>query len=319
MILSPTVSFEEKALAIYDYQYTLNPIYKQFINIVRYNGFKPEFVSEIPFLPIELFKTNEIKTDLWSEVITFQSSGTSGMKRSHHLIRDPLWYLQNTASIWHKHFGSLNKYCFVSLLPNYHDNPASSLLYMVDEFTKSGIPAQQHFYRYDYTSLHVHLNQLMTEGKKVVLFGVSFALLEYVRHFHHEMAANLIVVETGGMKKHGKELTRSALHQALADGFEKARVVSEYGMTECLSQMYCLNGSGFIPNDRMRICITEPSDPGVPVTNGQRGRINIVDLANLDTISFIATDDLGQSDEQGLINILGRLDNSDLRGCNYLL
>lgn len=318
-ISNSDLSFEDKALLVYRYQYQNNPSYRQFVDLVRYNDFEPHHVEEIPFFPISLFKEVSIKSGAWDSELTFTSSGTTQMTRSQHHVKDGQWYLKNAEHIWQKRFGPLSDYVFLSLLPNYHDNPSSSLLYMIRHFMLNSQIGEEHYFVNDEQGLHDAIERYKLKAKRIVLFGVSFALLDYVERYQHSDVSQLKVVETGGMKKNRQEITRQALHSALAEGFEGATIASEYGMTECLSQIYCTDGANFNLNDRMRILISDPTDPGTLLPINRRGKINIIDLANIDTISFIATDDLGLANTDGDVEILGRLDASDLRGCNYLI
>ena len=304
---------------MYDYQYRNNAIYRQFINIVRYNGFKPGNVSEIPFLPITLFQSNMIQSGSWHPECVFLSSGTTGSRRSKNPVRQLSWYLDNASFIWEQTFGPLAQTEFVSVLPNYHQNTSSSLIHMVQHFMLNGARKQEAFYHDEYQRLHDYLEHRLKDGDKVVLFGVSFALLDYVKLFSHSKADSLLVIETGGMKKFRKEVTRSFLHATLKDGFQGAQVISEYGMTECFSQLYSAEGGLFESNPRMSFIITEPEDQKTRLPQGRRGRINLIDLANIDTISFISTDDYGMIHGDGCLEIMGRIDSSDLRGCNYLV
>ena len=309
--------FDQMALCIYDFQYKYNSVYHQFISLVKGNDFRPTNVTEIPFLPITLFKDVTVKTGSWSEEDIFYSSGTTGSTRSQHHIRDKDWYLNNAIHIWNSHLKSINELHFVGLLPHYYDNPNSSLLCMVKEFMNVSLGGIEKFF-VDLSELNQEMDRLIRSNEPVVLMGVSFALLDYASKFQHDRADNLIVVETGGMKKYHREITRTELHDELAKCFQGASIVSEYGMTECLSQMYCLDGMHFLPNDKMRIIISDPTDSNIMGLKAKRGRVNIIDLANLDSISFIATDDLGMIHPAG-IEIFGRLTHSDLRGCNYLI
>ena len=318
-ITNSDLSFEDKALSVYRYQYQNNPSYRQFVDLVRYNDFEPHHVEEIPFFPITLFKEIAIKTGSWENELTFTSSGTTQITRSQHFIKDGAIYLKNAQDIWENRFGPLNDYIFLSLLPNYHDNPSSSLLYMIRHFMLNSQNGKEQYFINDEQSLYDAIERYSKESRQVVLFGVSFALLDYVERYQHTHVNQLMVVETGGMKKNRQEITRQALHSALANGFKGASIASEYGMTECLSQMYCTDGTNFKGNERMRVIISDPTDPGTILPLNKRGKINIIDLANIDTVAFIATDDLGHANSPMDIEILGRLDASDLRGCNYLI
>ena len=316
-IKNPSVRFNDKALLVYEFQYKYNSVYRQFVDYIKKNDFFPNDVHEIPFLPISLFKNQVIKTGVWKEELLFYSSGTTSHSRSVHYIRDREWYLGNCQFIWESIFNPIHEFNFISLLPNYHENPSSSLLNMVSYFMLSGLEKKEAFYL-DTEELNQRLIGMLHQNERCVLFGVSFALLDYAQKHTHKNAANLIVVETGGMKKYAKEITREDLHNRLRECFCGAQIISEYGMTECLSQMYCSDGKHFDPNDRMQVIISDPTDPFECGWWEERGRINLIDLANYDSIAFIATDDLGINRAEGT-EILGRLSNTDLRGCNYLI
>lgn len=318
-ITNSDLSFEDKALLVYQYQYQNNPAYRKFVDLVRYNDFQPQHVEDIPFFPISLFKDISVKSGSWESEVVFTSSGTTQVTRSQHNVKDGQWYLDNAQHIWEKRFGSLSDYVFLSLLPNYHDNPSSSLLYMIRHFMLHSQLGQELYFVADHQSLYDAIEVHKKESRRVVLFGVSFALLDYVARYQHLNVGRLMVVETGGMKKNRREITRRGLHDMLKAGFGKAVIASEYGMTECFSQLYCTDGTNFALNDRMQVLISDPTDPGTFLSINKRGRINIIDLANIDTLSFIATDDLGQANSKSEVEILGRLDASDLRGCNYLI
>ena len=318
-IKSDEYSFEEKAILLYNFQYTYNDIYKQFVDLLRGRSFTPSSIPDIPFLPIALFKHRDIKTGQWNSDQVFLSSGTTIGRRSEHWVRDLNFYQENTVDLWEEQFAPLNELEVISLLPNYHENPNSSLITMVHHFMEYSKMKRTAFFKDDYQSLYNKIECLKKDGQKSLFFGVSFALLDYGERYEHANLENLTIVETGGMKKFAKELTRTQLHDRLKKIFDGATILSEYGMTECLSQMYCSNSRTFADNSMMRIVITDPSDYKIIYSTGKRGRVNIVDLANVDTIGFIATDDLGLQVNTHETEILGRLDHSDLRGCNYLI
>lgn len=313
------LSFKEKALSVFRYQYKYNTLYKQFVDLISHNECRPENVNEIPFLPISFFKSNEIKTGSWKEEVCFYSSGTTASSRSKHFIRDVSDYVSHAKKIWEDQFGPLKDTQVISLLPNYHENKSSSLIYMVQYFMEQSWAKKEQYFLSDFKGLNEAIERAEHDGQKTVLFGVSFALLDYLELHQHRSLSHLMVVETGGMKKHRREITRQELHNTLQAGFEGAQIISEYGMTECLSQMYCLNHESFTCNDWMDIHVSDPTDPFEFLPNGRRGRINIVDLANIDSMAFIATDDIGVKVSDYQVSILGRLSNTDLRGCNYLI
>lgn len=227
-------------------------------------------------LPITLWKSAQVKSGHWSAEKVFYSSGTTAMTRSSHFIRDLAWYHRNAEEIWTATFGPLEDYVFISLLPNYHLNPSSSLLSMVDHFMERSADGLRHYFLDDIVDLYGFIEQ--HKDDRLVLFGVSFALLDYAGQYNHLDLDNLIVIETGGMKKDKRRITRTQLHQQLASCFGSARICSEYGMTECLSQLYS-DGPFFQQNDQMRIQVYDPTDPRAVLPSGTRGRIGIIDLA----------------------------------------
>lgn len=318
-LFSEEMSFEEKGLEIYNYQKRYNKVYRSFLEIIGRLNISPGAIEEIPFCPVSLFKSNTIKSGNWEAQQIFLSSGTTAMERSNHSVRDIPFYHENARHIWNQDFGALREYDFISLLPNYHDNPSSSLLSMVSHFMKNSFYGEEKYFLNDLGALHTYLEESKKSRQKTVLIGVSFALLSYLDLYSHVDMSHLIVIETGGMKRYREELTRSALQKRLSQGFQNATLCSEYGMTECFSQIYAIRGDQFRLNDRMRILISDPSDPFYLLPMGRTGRVNIIDLANIDTLSFFATDDIGKISDDEHIEILGRISNSDLRGCNYLI
>ncbi len=269
-------------------------------------------------MPISLFKYRAIQSGAWQPVTYFMSSGTGSVLRSKHLIRDLDWYHAICDSIWQYYFGPLSNYEFLGLLPHYSDNPHSSLLSMVSHFMFQSSTGIERYYLQDKLDLYEKIEENRSLGIPTVLFGVSFALIDYGQNFQHTRLDNTMIIETGGMKKYHRELTRAELHSQLQATFGNAVIASEYGMAECTSQLYSQANGLFKPNPWMKIVITETGLPFDACPKGTKGRINIIDLGNVHSCGFIATDDLGVEREDGCIEILGRLDNSDLRGCNYL-
>ncbi len=318
-LLSGEMSFESLALMTFGYQRKYNSVYARFLDLIGKSLIVPSRMSEIPYCPISLFKYCDLTTGDWQAEFGFRSSGTTHMLRSTHWIRSLEWYHDNARRLWEQYFEPLPEYRIVALLPNYHENTASSLLSMVSNFMKQSIGGEERYYIQDYSGLHTYLESMLERGEKVVLFGVSFALLDYLEQYRHEAARNLIVIETGGMKRYRKEVTRDDLHHRLREGFLGARICSEYGMTECQSQLYAIDGGRFVFNDRMRISIADPTDPMSILEEGRTGRIQIADLGNIDTMAFISTDDIGRLSGRDGVEILGRISSSDLRGCNYLI
>jgi hypothetical protein len=311
------IDFNSIAIDIFHHQKENNPVYRDYLKLIHFEDSPTMDSCDIPMFPIEFFKTSNIKTGEWLEEVTFKSSGTTG-KRSTHFIQDVDFYHSNARHIFEEYIGPVKEYEFLGLLPNYQSNPDSSLISMVDYFISLSRFEGGYFLE-DQEGLYEHLEGNKEKNRPTVLFGVSFALMEYAQQFKHSEFFSLTVIETGGMKKHAEEITREQLQNVLKGAFEGSNIVSEYGMTECHSQMYALNDSQFHMNDRMRVLIADPTDPFRLLPIGQKGRIHIIDLANVSTISFIATDDIGLISSEGKVEILGRLSNSDLRGCNYLI
>ncbi len=310
-------TFESIWKDVYLYQRENNPIYKEFLQLIGRYDQLPATPADIAFAPISFFKTQEIKTGEWEPITLFRSSGTGG-DRSQHLIRHLAFYHQNAADLFEVYFDDIAGIEFLGLLPNYHDNPDSSLLSMVSHFMDRSMHDCA-YYLDDQAGLCRHIEANKVLGRPTVLFGVSFALLDYTEQYEHDGLDDLIVIETGGMKKFRREMTRAEIHGELARCFTDAQICSEYGMSECLSQLYSTHDGRFEMNERMRIVITDPTDPFQVLPNGRKGRVNILDLANVHSMSFFATDDIGVVHADQTVEILGRMDSADLRGCNYLI
>ena len=302
---------------IYAFQGKNNLHYQKFLTHCNRLCLDIANLDKLVFFPVTLFKDLYLKTGNWQHETHFLSSGTTG-KRSRHLIRNISFYHKNCQKIFEHRFGPVANFEFVALLPHYQDNPQSSLISMVDHFMASSGQAAAPYFDPDSDEL---MNYILSHDRSrpVVLFGVSFGLMEFAQNNPGINCEGLTIIETGGMKRFGQEKTREEIYTEIRSCFIGAEIHSEYGMTECLSQAYT-NGQGrFEMNDRFRVVITEPNDPFSRMKPGQRGRVNIIDLANIDTLSFLATDDLGIVYEDQSFEILGRMENSDLRGCNYLI
>lgn len=275
-------------------------------------------IREIPFLPIELFKYYDIQTGHWTPAQIFSSSGTTGQTASRHLLSDPEWYRIQARRTFAQRYGQPQNYCFLALLPSYLERSGSSLVFMAEDFIRQSRYPQSGFYLYNASDLIKVLTDCRKNAIPTVLLGVSFALLDLAEQ-HPMDLAGIIVMETGGMKGRREEITREALHQTLCHAFGIERIHSEYGMTELLSQAYSTGGGLFHPGPAMQVLAREAADPFAFQEAGRTGALNIIDLANIDTISFIATDDLGRIHPGGAFEVLGRLDNSELRGCNLMV
>ncbi|PHN05849.1 long-chain-fatty-acid--protein ligase [Flavilitoribacter nigricans] len=314
----PAGDFREIALEVFRYQATHNRVYADYLRYLNVDPAAPKELSDIPFLPIQLFKSFALQSGAWDAVRTFTSSGTTGRQTSRHLLREDDWYRRNARRGFEYFYGALEDYCVLALLPAYLERTGSSLVFMADDFIQRSRYPESGFFLKDYDALVRQLRHCREKGIPVLLIGVSFALWDLAEQYPMDLSGT-IIMETGGMKGRRREITREELHGIFKTAFRVEAVHSEYGMTELLSQAYSLGGGLFHPTPTMRVMTREITDPLAPQDLGKTGAVNIIDLANLDTISFIATDDLGRVYKDGSFEILGRLDASDLRGCNLLL
>ena len=308
--------FEELALSIFDYQMESNSIYAPYAALIL-KGKAPNNIFEIPFLPISFFKTEQIICQGRPVEEVFLSSGTTG-EQSKHLVSDISLYRESYLKAFELFYGDITQYCILSLLPNYREREGSSLIYMVDDLISKSKHEQSGFYLNDYESLSMRLQKLEKEGQKTILFGVSYALLDLAEQFPQKLEHTLII-ETGGTKGKRKEMLKEELHQNLKAAFSLDVIHSEYGMSELLSQSYS-NGEGIFKSPPWKkVLIRDTNDPLSIIGDNKTGGINIIDLANIYSCPFIATQDLGKTFDDGTFTVLGRFDNSDLRGCNLLL
>lgn len=315
--ISSSEEFEKLSLEVYNYQYQHNLVYQKFSKLLRKTPENVSNIREIPFLPIEFFKKEKIVTEGQKAAITFTSSGTTGAVTSKHHVADLRIYEESFLKAFEAFYGSPEDYTFLALLPSYLERTGSSLIYMADALIKKSKKPDSGFYLDNLKELSGKLRKLDEAGNKVFLIGVSFALLDLVEKETFELQ-HTIVMETGGMKGRRKEMIRKELHQILSSGFGVPFIHSEYGMTELLSQAYSSGNGIFETPCWMNILIRDPEDALSYVQDGKTGGINVIDLANLNSCSFIATQDLGKiSGSQ--IEIMGRFDNSDIRGCNLLV
>jgi hypothetical protein len=275
-------------------------------------------VDEIPFMPIQFFKDFQIKTTDFVPEKVFLSSGTTGSIQSKHLVKDLKWYNWSFREAFDYFYGPIEDYVVLALLPSYLERDGSSLIYMADDFIKRSKHKESGFYLNNRKELIENLNELEKAGKKTLLLGVSFALLDLVEE-HPFSLKHTVVMETGGMKGRRKEMIREELHQALASGFGLEHIHSEYGMTELLSQAYSKGKGVFQCPPWMKIKIRDTEDALSLLPEGKSGGINIIDLANRYSCSFLATQDLGRCIDDKNFEVLGRFDNSDIRGCNLLI
>lgn len=315
--ISDQKQFEELSLKIFEFQYENNKVYRNFSDLLKKNPATVSSIEEIPFLPIEFFKSKNILSAANTPEITFTSSGTTGMERSQHKVTDLSLYEKSFRKAFGRFYGNIKDYCVLALLPSYLEREGSSLIYMADDLIKASENPDSGFYLNDLKKLSDKLEKLDQSGQKILLIGVSFALLDLVERRNFDLK-NTIIMETGGMKGRRKEMIRKELHTKLSKGFGVKYIHSEYGMTELLSQAYSHGDGIFHFPNWMNILIRDPEDPLQYLPEGKTGGINVIDLANINSCSFIATQDLGKISSKGA-EILGRFDNSDIRGCNLLV
>ncbi|MTI22384.1 acyl transferase [Fulvivirga sp. RKSG066] len=309
--------FEPLALEVFRFQANENAVYKAYLSYLNVDVENVKSVSEIPFMPISFFKTQEVKTGTWSEEISFASSGTTGQVRSQHLVRNLKYYEAISQTIFERIYGPVESYTFFALLPSYLERKGSSLIYMVDNFIKLG-GEHSGFYLDNLNELIENIQKAKEDGQKIVLMGVSFALLDLAENYDIDLS-DIIIMETGGMKGRRKEMIRSELHAVFKQSFGAQSIHSEYGMTELLSQAYSKGGGVFNAPTWMRVLVRDLEDPFNLNVRNRYGGINVIDLANIDSCCFIESQDLGRVNEDGSFEILGRIDNSEIRGCNLLI
>ncbi len=310
--------FNALALEVFRYQYRNNTIYREFCNYLKRSEAIVKDITSIPFLPIEFFKSKAIITHGLEHETLFTSSGTTGSGHSLHYVADLAIYRQSFLTAFEQFYGSPGDYCILALLPSYLERNRSSLIYMVNVLIEKSEHPESGFYLDDLGSLREKLIQLNKQGTKILLVGVSFALLDMTEKYPLRLK-NTIVMETGGMKGRRKEMIREQLHVLLKKGFGVSEIHSEYGMTELLSQAYSTGKGIFKSPPWMKVLIRDAEDPLIFRRSGKTGGINIIDLANVHSCSFIATQDLGRAYENGSFEVIGRFDHSDIRGCNLMV
>lgn len=311
-------NFESLSVELFRHQAKHNKIYSNYLNALKVNPQEINSVTEIPFLPISFFKSHEVITGSWIPEQIFESSGTTGENVSRHLVPDTNAYTENCLSIFKLLYGEPNQYHIMGLLPSYLDRNNSSLVLMVDMLIKKSRSEYSGFYLNEWDKLARQLREAYTTDRKVLLIGVSFGLLDFIEHCQFDMP-KLIVMETGGMKGRRKELIREELHNLMKKGFAVNNILSEYGMTELMSQAYAQLNGAFQTPPWMRVMIRDINDPLSYVQHGRSGGINIIDLANVHSCAFIETQDVGRILDDGTFEVLGRFDNSDIRGCNLMV
>ncbi len=304
-------NFASYCLEVFKYQYSQCPVYHTYCNLLDRNPNNVKRISQIPFLPIEFFKNHAVKSGTWDEEKVFKSSGTTKSGRSQHFIKDLNFYHRLTRKTFEDYFGQLETVQILALLPSYLEMGDSSLIAMIDAFLTKSAPNSGYF--------HDNFDDLTQESgpysPKKLLFGVSYALLDLSERYKKPLQ-NIKIMETGGMKGRRKEMTRRELHQNLRKTFKIDDIFSEYGMTELMSQAYGKNGEFRFP-EWVKVLIRDINDPFSYLNNGKTGGINVIDLGNIDSCAFIETKDLGKAQNR-VFEVLGRFDNSDIRGCNLM-
>ncbi|MFI5140355.1 MAG: acyl transferase [Sphingobacteriales bacterium] len=312
------LAFNDAALQVFRYQAENCIIYKEFIAGLNIDIKSIQEVTQLPFLPIEFFKSHAIISSIDPVEVTFTSSGTTGITTSSHFVTDVSWYLESFRTAFHLFYGDIEKYTIFALLPSYLEREGSSLIYMADDLIKQSKNPDSGFFLYNHDELYCQLKKQQQAQKPTLLIGVTFALLDFIEQ-HHINFPELIVMETGGMKGRRKEMIREELHTALCYGFGVSAIHSEYGMTELLSQAYSKGNGIFNCPPWMKVITRDTNDPMSLLNDEKAGGINVIDLANINSCSFIATQDLGKVYADKSFEVLGRFDNSDIRGCNLLI
>lgn len=314
--------FEEKALALFRVQAAQNDLYAKYIHQLGVDVYAVQCLEDIPFLPIRFFKSHELTTGKYNPEAIFESSGTTGTINSKHLIADLNAYLVNAEDNFETFFGPLENYCILALLPSYLERNNSSLVFMADHFIKKCGHPQAGFFLHDHAELHKTLVDLEKTSTPVILIGVTFALIDFAEKYRMQLN-HTHILETGGMKGRKKEITRAELHEFLHARLGTEKIGAEYGMTELQSQAYSYNHGVFYTPPTIRVLMRALDDP-FEIWNekngvAKSGVINVIDLANKDSLAFIATDDLGRYTSDGGFEVLGRVDNCDIRGCSLMV
>ena len=316
--ISNQKQFDKMALKVFRFQYENNLVYREFCDFLKTDVQKVKTIQQIPFLPIQFFKSHEVVSNSNPIQTIFTSSGTTGMVTSKHLVTDVSIYEESYRKAFSQFYGNIEDYVVLALLPSYLEREGSSLIHMVDDLIQLSKHPESGFYLHNYDELIEKIIQLDQSGQNVILIGVTYALLDLIEKQSFQLE-NTIIMETGGMKGKRKEMIREELHQKLCNGFGVKSIHSEYGMTELLSQAYSLGDGIFECPSWMQISIRDTEDALSYIREGKTGGINVIDLANINSCSFIATQDLGKKYSNGSFEVLGRFDHSDIRGCNLMV
>ena len=309
--------FERLSLQAFYFQYMNNPVYHEYCDLLGIDVGAVNYIADIPFMPVEFFKTHKLLCDGRDCEVVFTSSSTTGAVPSSHYVADADLYRKAFTAGFRQFYGEPSEFCILGLVPAYLERSGSSLVYMVDELVKMSGDSRSGFFLHNHEDLYCTISALEAESRTYILIGVSFALLDFAEKYRLEMK-NGIVMETGGMKGRRKEMVRSELHSILKDAFGVPSIHSEYGMTELLSQAYSDGDGIYKCSSTMKVLVREPNDPLTIHASGS-GAINVIDLANIFSCSFLQTSDLGQVYDDGTFSVSGRFDSADVRGCNLMV
>lgn len=310
--------WENVCLEVFKYQFENNTLYNKYCSFLKATPDGARSVNDIPFLPIEFFKSHEVKSGQWPTKRLFKSSGTGFEGKSNHHVYDPTSYLTNATQIFEDQYGKLDDFVVLALLPSYQEQGHSSLIFMVNHFIERTNNPLSGYFLHAGSKLVKSAREAIQGGNKVLLIGVTYALLDFSETGTYDLSG-CIIMETGGMKGRREEIIREDLHLRLSRAFGVDHIHSEYGMTELLSQAYSKGKGEFVITPKLSVKIRDLNDPFSRIGAGKIGGVNLIDLANIDTISFIETKDIGKVNDNGTFSVLGRYDNSDIRGCNMLL
>lgn len=316
--IESNADFELCARQTFHHQYEHNSVYRSYCDLIHFNPADLKSIKDIPFLPIRFFKSHDVKSFSEPEAIIFTSSGTTGTETSKHYLKELDGYEKSFTKAFNYFYGDPKEMAILALLPSYLERQGSSLIYMADRLIQDSCHPKSGFYLDNLEELKTVIEALEAAQQPTLLLGVSFALLDLIEYYRFNLKYTL-VMETGGMKGRRKELIREDLHQQLATGFGVEHIHSEYGMTELLSQAYSKGAGLFSCPPWMQVFTRDTTDPFTSLTEGMMGSLNIMDLANRESCSFIATQDLGRLHPKNQFEVLGRVDQSDIRGCNLLV
>lgn len=311
-------AFDEVCMKTFHHQAEQCSVYKEYLSLIHVDPATVQLPEAIPFLPIAFFKNHRIITDPGQPKLVFTSSGTTGTAQSKHYVKDITVYERSFRTAFEYYYGNPADMAILALLPSYSEREGSSLIYMVDDLIRQSHQPRSGYFLYNHDELYDTLQALKAAGTPTLLIGVTYALLDFVENHAIDFPA-LIVMETGGMKGRRREMIREEVHEQLREGFHVAEIHSEYGMTELLSQAYSKRGGRFFCPPWMDVYIRDTNDPFALLPENRTGAINIIDLANIHSCAFIATQDLGRKYADGSFEVLGRFDQSDIRGCNLLV